>query len=215
MTRELVREAIAARSHFTIHMFQWIQGMTEILLVASNAPACSDPHTRTELRSHARWLIATLDWIPRDQESVTFVETFQLTEILFEAAMDARERGCDENADAISTILLSWTFKGGRYITGWGVLERGFCGCAALALSGADGAVDALKAEIEKHLLSDKAPEADVLAHGAMGLRRQTERAVAPMYASSSIDHAMARLNYRKLAPLLEEIAELLSPLDQ
>ena len=116
-TKELLLAAIAARSHFTIHMFQWIQGVTEILLVASNAPAC-DPRSQTELRSHARWLIATLDWMPADQESVKFVETFQLTETLFEAAMDARRRGGDENAQEIGSTLLSWAFKGGRYITG-------------------------------------------------------------------------------------------------
>ena len=104
-TKELLLEAIVARSHFTIHMFQWIRGVSEILLVASNAPAC-DHHSQKELRSHARWLIATLDWIPKDQESVTFVETFQLTETLFNAAMDARSHGCGENAEEIGRILL-------------------------------------------------------------------------------------------------------------
>ena len=123
-TKDLLLEAVAARSHFTIHMFQWIQGVTELLLAISNAPACDD-HDKRDLRSHARWLIATLGWIPPDQESVTFVETFQLTEILFEAATEARGRGCDENADEIAGILLSWTFKGGRYITGLGGAGEG------------------------------------------------------------------------------------------
>ena len=89
-TKELLLEAIAARSHFTIHMFQWIQGFNELLLVASHAPAC-DRHSQRELRSHARWLIATLDWVPEDEDSVKFVETFELTEILFESALDARQ----------------------------------------------------------------------------------------------------------------------------
>ena len=210
-TKEVLLEAIAARSHFTIHMFQWIQGVTEILLVASNAPAC-DRHSKEGLRSHAGWLIATLGWVPEDQETVTFVETFQLTEILFEAAMDARSRGCDDNAGDIGRMLLSWAFKGGRYITGWGVLERGLCGCAALASTGDAGAVDALKTEIRRHLESDRAPQPEILAHGAAGLRRAADRAAGPRYASSRIDHAMARLDYRTLVPLLEEIAEMLSP---
>ena len=112
-TRELLLEAIAARSHFTIHMFQWIQGLSELLLAASNAPACDRP-SQSQLRSHARWLLATLDWIPDEKASVTFVEKFQLTETLFKAAVDARRRGCDENAEEIARMLLSWTFKGGR-----------------------------------------------------------------------------------------------------
>ena len=167
-TKELLLKAVAARSHFTIHMLQWIQGVTELLLALSNASAC-DPHSQRELRSHARWLIATLDWIPNDEKSVTFAENFQLTEILFESALDAKGRGCEENADEIARSLLLWTFKGGRYINGWGVLERGLCGCASLALSGEADAVDALKAGIEHHLQGDHAPEPEVLAHAARG----------------------------------------------
>lgn len=105
-TRELLLGAIAARSHLTIHMFQWIQGLSELLLAASNAPAC-DAHGQRELRSHARSLVATLDWIPNEKASVTFVETFDLTETLFETALDARNRGCDENAEEIARTLLS------------------------------------------------------------------------------------------------------------
>ena len=74
-TKEVLLEAVSARSHVTIHMFQWIQGITELLQALSNASAC-DRHSQKELRSHARWLFATLDWIPRDEKSVTFVENF-------------------------------------------------------------------------------------------------------------------------------------------
>ena len=116
-TKELLLNAIAARSHVTIHMFQWIQGFTGLLLAVSNARAC-EGNIQNELRSHARRLIAALDWIPSDEDSVTFVENYQLTETLFESSVDARERGCDENAEEIARLLLSWTFKGGRYITG-------------------------------------------------------------------------------------------------
>ena len=49
----------------------------------------------------------------REGPPVTFVETFEMTETLFEAALDARNRGCDENAEEIARMLLSWTFKGG------------------------------------------------------------------------------------------------------
>ena len=210
-TKELLLKAVAARSHFTIHMLQWIQGVTELLLALSNASACG-AHSQRELRSHAWWLIATLDCIPRDEKSVMFAENFQLTEILFESALDAKGRGCEENADEIARTLLSWTFKGGRYINGWGVLERGLCGCASLALSGEAGAVDALKAGIEHHLQSDHAPEPDVLAHAARGLREQADTIHGPGYRVSAIDHAMARLDYRARRGLLNGLADMLCP---
>ena len=217
-TKELLLECIAARSHFTIHLFQWIQGITEILLVASNTPAC-DGHTQRELRSHASWLIATLGWIPKDEETVTFVETFQLTEILFQAALDARRHGCAEIAEEIGRSLLSWAFKGGRYITGWAVLERGLCGCAALALTADAGAVDALKVEINQHLQNDEAPAPEVRMHGANGLRQKVqdagERAVEPSFTMSILDRAMEDLDSKSVATLLVEMADMLSPQGQ
>ncbi len=70
--KELLFAAVVAESHFTSHMLQWIQGMTGILLVTSNAHVC-DHQTRRELRNHASWLIATLSWIPDEEVSVSFL----------------------------------------------------------------------------------------------------------------------------------------------
>jgi hypothetical protein len=79
------------------------------------SPRCSSPvsivasdgHTQRELRKHAGWLIAVLSWVPHDEETVKFVENFQMTEMLFESAVDARRRGCPELADDIGEMLLS------------------------------------------------------------------------------------------------------------
>ena len=210
-TKELLLAAIAARSHFTIAMIQWITGVTDLLLALSNAPAC-DAHTQRELRKHAGWLIATLTWIPDDRESVTFVEIFQLTEVLFEAATDARKRGCEEVSRDIGGYLLSWTLKGGRYITGWGVLERGLCACAVFALMGLHGDVDALKDEIHARLQDDRAPEQDVRERAAREIRERADSLQVRGHWSSRIEAAVAQSDYAILAPLLNEIANILSP---
>ena len=210
-TKELLLAAIAARSHFTIAMIQWITGVTDLLLALSNAPAC-DAHTQRELRKHAGWLIATLTWIPDDRKSVTFVDIFQLTEVLFEAATDARKRGCEEVSRDIGGYLLSWTLKGGRYITGWGVLERGLCACAVFALMGLHGDVDALKDEIHARLQDDRAPEQDVRERAARGIRERADSLPVRGHWSSRIEAAVAQSDYAILAPLLNEIANILSP---
>ncbi len=209
--KDLLLAAIKAKSHFTFDMIHWITGVTEILLAVSNAPACDD-HSQQEIRKHARWLIATLTWIPDDKDTVTFVENFQMTETLFEAAMDARNRGCDEIATEIGTFLLSWIFKGGRYQTGWGILERGLCGLAAFALMGRDGEVSGLRTAVAAHLSGESAPVQEIRERAA---RRIFERAVSlyrPGSWMSRIDMAIARADHQKLRPLLEEIAGLLSP---
>lgn len=154
--KELLLSAIKAKSHFAFDMIHWITGVTEILLAVSNAPAC-DHHSQVELRKHARWLIATLTWIPDDKDTVTFVENFRMTEMLFEATMDARTRGCDDIATEIGKYLLSWTFKGGKYQTGWGILEKGLCGLAAFVLLGADEQVSEFRSAVAAHLSSDAA----------------------------------------------------------
>ena len=203
--KELLLAAIKAKSHFTFDMILWITGVAKNLLAVSNAPAC-DEHSREQLRKHARWLIATLTWIPGDKDTVTFIENFQMTETLFEAAMDARNLGCDETAEKIGEHLLSWTFKGGRHITGWGVLERGLCACAVIALMGEDGDVDALKSKIVARVQGDCAPEQEVLERAARKIRDPVRG-----HWSSSIELAISETDHSALTPLLDEIAGILS----
>ena len=210
-TKALLLLAIDAKSHFTIAIIQWITGVTELLLALSNVPAC-DPHAQKDLRKHASWLIATLTWIPDDEESVTFVENFQLTEALFKIAIDARNRRCNEVSKVTKEYLLLWAFKGGRYITGWGVLERGLCASAAFALTGDDGEVDTLKTHIRARLQDEHSPEREVLEHAARGIRLRADNPPALGHWSSSIERAISQLDYRTFSQILYEIADILSP---
>lgn len=209
--KELLLESVKAKSHFAFDMIHWITGVTEILLAVSNAPAC-DHHSQEELRKHARWLIATLTWIPDDKDTVTFVENFQMTETLFEAAVNARNHGCDEIAKEIGESLLSWTFKGGRYQTGWGVLERGLSGLAAFALMGGDEELAGLRAAIAARLSGGSAPEQEIRDRAARDILERAENLYGQGHWSSRIEMAIAQADHEKLHPLLEEIAGALSP---
>ena len=209
--KELLLSAIKAKSHFAFDMIHWITGVTEILVAVSNAPAC-DQHSREELRKHARWLVATLTWIPDDKDTVTFVENFQMTETLLESAVDARNRGCGEIANEIGDILLSWTFKGGKYQTGWGILERGLCGLAAFALLAEDDQVSELIKAVTTHLSGEGAPSQEIRDRAARGIVERSASLYRDGHWSSRIDMAVAQADHQKLRPLLEEIAGLLSP---
>ncbi len=208
--KELLLAAIKAKSQFAFDMTRWITGVTKVLLSVSNVPAC-DRHSQEELRNHARRLIRTLTWVPDDKESVTFVESIQMTEILFVSAMDARNHGCDQIAREIGGHLLSWTFKGGRYITGWGVLERGLCACAVLALREKDGDVDAFKSEIRSRVHGDRPLEQEVLERAAMKIRERADRLPERGHLSSRIELAISETDQKTLARLLDDIAGILS----
>lgn len=209
--KELLLAAVKARSHFAFDMIHWITGVTEILLAASNASACDD-HSQEKLRRHAHWLIATLTWIPDDKETVMFVENFQMTETLFESAMNARYRDCDEIAKAVGENLLSWTFKGGRYQTGWGILEQGLFGLAALALMGGDEQVSEFTAAVAAKLSGEGAPAQEIRDRAAREILERAENLHRNGHWSSRIDMAIDRADHQKLRPLLEEVAGLLSP---
>jgi hypothetical protein len=209
--KELLLEAVKAKSHFAFDMIHWITGVTEILLAVSNAPAC-DQHSQQELQKHARWLIATLTWIPDDKESVTFVENFQMTETLFEAAVNARNRGFDEIAREIGESLVSWTFKVGRYQTDWRVLEVGLCGLAVFAVNGGDEEIALLNAAVLSRLTGESAPEKEIRDRTARGILERAENLHRQGHWSSRIQMAIDQSDHAKLRPLLERIAFALSP---
>lgn len=208
--RELLSQAITMRSSFTFDIIHWIAHVTEVLLAVSCAPAC-DHRSREELRKHARWLIATLNSVPGDKETVIFVENFQMTEILFEAAVKARNRGCSEVAKDIQQMLASWAFKGGRFQTGWDVLERGLCGLAAMAVSGGGEEISLLRTTVSSGLAGNLAPEQAVRDQTARMLLERATNLHSESRWSSPIETAVAQAERGKLRPLLEEIAFALS----
>jgi hypothetical protein len=206
--KEILLEAVKKRSHFTFDMIHWISHVTGVLIFVSNAPAC-DEHSRGELRKHALWLISVLSFIPDDLETVRFVENFQMTERLFETALNAHRQNSPDIAEKIADLLVSWMFNGGRFHSGWAILERSMYGLAVLALlAKEDEAIPKLKAKISKHVaLLDQ----DVKDHAALEIRGRAATLWKDHWVSL-IEMAMARADHAKLKPLLEELADLISP---
>lgn len=210
--KDLLLCAIEKRSHFTFDMINWITAVTTMLIALSNADACNE-HTKEKLRKYATRLIAVLSWVPDDEETVKFVETFQMTETIFEAAVDARTRCCLELADKIGKILLSWMFKAGRYPTGWDIFERSVYGIATLALLADDSdAKIRLKAEISSRMSAGGLPNKEHRDRAAMEIRGRAASLYQNGHWSSAIEQGMAQADHQKLQPLLEQIADLISP---
>ena len=212
--KELLVTAVTARSQFTLEMIHWITGITDILLSVSNAPACND-HIRKEIRRHAHLLIATLTWIPDDQETIEFVECFQLTEAMFKAAIAAHIRGCNEIANEIAKYLLSWTFKGGRFATRRRILETGLCACAVLALKGGEAQVAALTTSIKSRVSGETALALEIRDGAARWIRERADRLKTQAERTSpfaAIDLELIRENPESICPLLHEVADILCP---
>jgi hypothetical protein len=89
--KTLLLLAVEKKSHFTFDSLHWIKHLTKLLVALARAPAADD-YTREQLEKNAIWLISVISWIPEDKATTQFVENFSMTELLFEAALDALER---------------------------------------------------------------------------------------------------------------------------
>ena len=208
--KELLLQSIEAKSSFTPDIIGWIKQVTGILLAVSKAKAC-DAETGENLRRHAHRLIAILNSIPKNQETVNFIEIYKVTETLFEVAIDAHYRGCADNAEKIGEILLSWTFNAGRYQARLDIFETGLCGIAVFALMRSEE--QTIRPRIQAYLSGDAVPNQEILNHTA---RKIYSRVALPhsseKYSYSQIEMSMYKADQEKLRPLLKDIAEMLSP---
>jgi hypothetical protein len=211
-TKKLLLLAIEKKSHLTFDVIHWIESISEILISIANTSSC-DAHAKKDLQKHALWLISTLSWIPHNKETVRFVENFGLTEMLFKTAIMAYRRECPEIGEKIRDLLADWTFKASAHQTGWAILERSLYGLAALALhTGELSDVSVLKAEIERRLGEPGAPGQEERDRTAHNMRERACALYRRGHWSSAIEGVMGQLDENELKPLLEDIANLLSP---
>jgi hypothetical protein len=210
--KELFLLAIDKKSQFTFDLIYWIAIVSKSLLALSNAPACPE-YVVDELKKHARWLIYVFSWIPDDKDSTSFAENYQVTETLFESAMDAHCRKCPEFAVDVKKLLLAWAFKAGKHESGWHVLERSLYALATLALlAGDDGVCEPLKRDITQRLAEPGAPDKEIRDRAARNIRRRAATLSREEHGYSRIDTEMNGIDHQKLRPLLENLANILSP---
>jgi len=210
--KELLLLAIEKRSGFTFDIIHWIASVTEMLLALSNARVCDD-HTRDKLRKEALWLIYVIDWIPGDEETVKFVETYQTVTVLFEAAMDAHFRDCPNIALEIQKIIVNWSFKAGKYQTGWATLEQSMYALVTLALTiGGQQRFDAVSQQLTTRLSGDSAISQEIKDRTARDIRRTAETLYTREFETRTVEYHMNRLDQDTLRDSLMAIANMLSP---
>lgn len=211
MQKELLLLALQKRSSFTLDVIYWTVGISELLNALSNAPSCT-PYLKGQLRKNAIWLISTLSFLPDEMESVTFVENYSFTEILFEAALNGLERDCQEFYENCKKLLMGWAKQGGRYQTGHGILEKAVTGLVALALREENpNAVVNLKTQFRIMLSSDRAPSMEARARTTARLAKRCKEFRHSESWHSQIENKLAHLNRTDVNKLIYEMAEILS----
>lgn len=207
--KEILLLAIDKRSQLTFDLVHWIVHITKLLLAVSCADVCDDHH-RDKLRRSAHWLIYVLSWIPDNEETIKYIETYRIADNIFESAIDAHKRGCDTEALVIRDLLLSWTCKVGKYQTGWASLEKACCGLACLNLI-LELPDEKLFTDIDTYLSKEDAPNFEIRSRTASDLHEEADK-YRSGYGHGDIDMAMAHVDQSSLRVLLHGVADHLCP---
>jgi hypothetical protein len=207
--KELLLLAIEKRSQLTFDLVQWIVDITKSLITISCADVCDDHH-RENIRKSAHFLISVLSWIPDDEETIKYIETFRIADCIFESAVYAHQRGCDTQAIEIRKLLLSWTRKVGKYQIGWASLQTACCGLACLNLI-LELQDEKLFTDIDAYISEEDAPTFDIRSRTASDLREEADK-YRTGYGHGDIDVAMVRVDQEGLRVLLHGIADHLCP---
>ncbi|MFL0809355.1 MAG: hypothetical protein K6L76_02970 [Agarilytica sp.] len=207
--KQLLIMAVEKRSQFTQDLLRWIVQVTKILLAVSSLKACDDLH-RDKLRESARRLINVFSWVQVNGDTIRFLETFRISDRLFESSYDAYNRDCLDEAIEIRNLLLRWTCKIGKFQNGWGSLKTAFSGLVCLNLV-FDSPDEVLTKDIDDYLSSDSAASIDIRSRAAADLREEADKYHVG-HSHRDIDIAMARLDQSRLHELLHKVADHLYP---
>jgi hypothetical protein len=201
--------AVEKRSQLTFDLVHWVVHITKLLLAISCSDVC-DEHSRYELRKAALWLIYVLSWIPDNEETIKYIETYRIADNIFETSVDAHKRGCHKEALEIRELLLSWTYKAGKYQTGWATLEHACRGLACLNII-LDLPDKKLIVDIDMYVSKGVTASLDIRSKAATSLHEEAEK-YRMGYGHSPIDIAMSQIDQARLRVLLHEIADHLCP---
>jgi hypothetical protein len=207
--KELLLMAVEKRSQLTFDLVHWVVHITKLLLAISCSDVC-DEHSRYELRKAALWLIYVLSWIPDNEETIKYIETYRIADNIFETSVDAHKRGCHKEALEIRELLLSWTYKAGKYQTGWATLEHACRGLACLNII-LDLPDKKLIVDIDMYVSKEVTASLDIRSKAATSLHEEAEK-YRMGYGHSPIDIAMSQIDQARLRVLLHEIADHLCP---
>lgn len=207
--KELLLLAVEKRSHFTFDVVHWIGHLVEILLAAATAPHCHE-HERDGLVDSADRLLWVLSWVPDDAETMRFMATFKLDEIIFEAGVAAFRREAPEVLKSACEGLVSFALKCGRHEDPMHQMESGLRGAMLLAKRGEPGLEAVILAKIQKDLAREGSPSAEMRQSVAREMRERV--ADVRGNAFDRIDQATGAERPEALHTLVDRVAALLVP---
>lgn len=209
--KEVLLVAANKRSSFIYDLIPWNVMVCEVLLALSESQLCDDYYSE-KLKKHSIWLIATLSWLPEEQEVVTFVNNGSFVDSIFEAAMMGLSRNSPEFYDMCKKLLEGWVKKTAQHVSTRSGFEDAIKSLVALTVK--EGTVDAQNKLLDKlkDILSKiKSPSKELRELTARHLLMNTKdyRYRAGFY--SSVDIFLSQCNTDSTVALFTKVAEILN----
>jgi hypothetical protein len=202
--------SVEKRTSFAHEIMCWAAHSTKLLQALSNAPACEE-HYKIDLRNSASSLISIFSRLPRDEESVAFAENYNLSGIIFEAAMLSHALSCDEAALTLQQILLGWTFKEGTSAHSARRITAGLCGLAVLSIALEElTTTERLYEDIGTHLNGPNSPPQEIRDRIARDIREKADNPHRRRMTFSRIEIELNQAAPEVITPVLVAIADLL-----
>lgn len=209
--KEVLLVAANKRSSFIYDLIPWNVMVCEVLLALSESQLCDDYHSE-KLKKHSIWLIATLLWIPEEQEVVTFVNNGSLVDSIFEAAMMGLSRNSPEFYDMCKKILEGWVKKTAQHVSTRSGFEDAIKSLVALTVK--EGTVDAQNKLLDKlkDILSKiKSPSKELRELTARHLLRNAKDYRCRVGFYSSVDIFLSQCDTDSTVALFTKVAEILN----
>lgn len=207
--QEVFLLAIEKRLVFVPTIIDWVFRIAEILMMVACGTACP-ARIRGDLVQIACSFVQIFSSVPDKEDAIRLVGAIhQADNKLFGVAMNACEQKCEEVADAACELLLEWGFKAGKH----GYRSNFAQSCYALAMLDLkreknEDIVAVLSKRIEERNEINQSIRDEV----ARTIRKKAHTLRHDRSPLSRLDAEMIVADARKLCPLLEKIADTISP---
>lgn len=206
--QEVFLLAIANQSILVSTIIAWIFRIAEILMIVACGTACS-ARVRNDLVQTAGSFIQIFSVVPDKETAIRLVGTMhRADEKLFGVVLSAYEQKCEEVAEVACELLLEWGFKAGKHEK-WSLAQS----CYMLAvLDLKQGKNEAVIDALSRRLKERNEINQSVLYEVARAIRDKARTFHHDRLPLSRLDKEMKMADAGKLRPLLEKIADTISP---
>ncbi|EDJ4875658.1 hypothetical protein ABVV01_001918 [Salmonella enterica] len=209
--KEVLLVAAQRRSFFIYDLIHWNVMVCQGLLILSESELCDEHHSE-KLKKHSVWLIATLSWLPEEQEVVTFVNNGSFVDSIFEAAMMGLTLNSADFYAMCKKILEGWVKKTAEHMSTRSGFEEAIKSLVALTVNeGSNDAENKLLEKLKNILAEIKSPSKELQELTARHLLRsaKTYRYQAGLY--SPVDIFLSQCDPDSTVSLFTKIAEILT----